>query len=201
MSAEANAVVPAAIRLVRDFVNTFEPQVDADQLTGPDQLRDWFVERRLMPDDAPLRPADLDLAVTIREGLRSVLLDHAGHPTDPTALERLDDALAEVPVRLSVTDGRFHLVSTRDTPLHHALAHLVDTIRRCREDHTWTRLKVCARDTCRWAFYDASRNQVRRWCSMAGCGNHIKMQRAYAARKGRQQQTANRRTGTPQSPR
>jgi predicted RNA-binding Zn ribbon-like protein len=42
---------------------------------------------------------------------------------------------------------------------------------------------VCDRDTCRWAFYDASRNQARRWCSMAGCGNHIKMHRAYAARK------------------
>jgi predicted RNA-binding Zn ribbon-like protein len=187
MSTEPDAVVPAAIRLVRDFVNTFEPQLDADQLTGPDQLRDWFVERRLMPDDAPLRPDDLDLAVTIREGLRSVLLDHAGHTPDPTTLERLDAALAEVPIRLSVTDGRFHLISTRDTPLHHALAQLVDTIRQCREDHTWTRLKVCARDTCRWAFYDASRNQARRWCSMAGCGNHIKMQRAYAARKSRQQ--------------
>ncbi|WP_198671650.1 CGNR zinc finger domain-containing protein [Desertihabitans aurantiacus] len=36
---------------------------------------------------------------------------------------------------------------------------------------------MCARDSCRWAFDDASRNQVRRWCSMAGCGNHIKMQR------------------------
>jgi predicted RNA-binding Zn ribbon-like protein len=187
MSTEADAVVPAAIRLVRDFVNTFEPQVNTDELTGPDQLRDWFVERRLMVDDAPLRPADLELAVTIREGLRSVLLDHAGHATDPTALARLDDALAEVPVRLSVADGQYQLVSARDTPLHHALAHLLDAIRQCREDQTWTRLKVCARDTCRWAFYDASRNQVRRWCSMAGCGNHIKMQRAYAARKNRRQ--------------
>jgi predicted RNA-binding Zn ribbon-like protein len=26
---------------------------------------------------------------------------------------------------------------------------------------------------------------VRRWCSMAGCGNHVKMQRAYAVRKAR----------------
>jgi predicted RNA-binding Zn ribbon-like protein len=193
------AAVPSAVRMVRDFINTFEPQVGTDQLTRPDQLRDWFVARRLMPGDTHLRPADLDLAVTIREGLRSVLLDHAGHSPDPAAFERLDDALAHVPVRLSFTDGGYQLVSTRDTPLHHALARLADAIRQSREDHTWTRLKVCARDSCRWAFYDASRNQVRRWCSMAGCGNHIKMQRAYAARKSRHQQAS--RTGTPRAPR
>ncbi|MFI2651942.1 CGNR zinc finger domain-containing protein [Micromonospora fulviviridis] len=49
---------------------------------------------------------------------------------------------------------------------------------------------MCDRDTCRWAYYDASRNQARRWCSMAGCGNHVKMRRAYAVRRGR-------RSGTP----
>ena len=45
----------------------------------------------------------------------------------------------------------------------------------------WTRLKVCARDSCRWAFYDTSRNRSGRWCSMAGCGNIVKMRRAYRA--------------------
>lgn len=58
-------------------------------------------------------------------------------------------------------------------------------IRQAAEDGTWTRLKVCARDTCRWAYYDSSRNQARRWCSMAGCGTYIKMKRAYAVRTGR----------------
>jgi predicted RNA-binding Zn ribbon-like protein len=184
------AAVPSAVRLVRDFVNTFEPQIDEESLTTPDRLRDWFVERQLMPADARLRPSDLARAVTIREGLRSVLLGHAGHSTDPAALGHLNQALAEVPVRLAFTDDGYHLVSTPSTALDHALGQLVDAIRQCGEDHTWLRLKVCARDTCRWAFYDASRNQARRWCSMAGCGNHIKMQRAYAARTSRKRQAS-----------
>jgi predicted RNA-binding Zn ribbon-like protein len=66
-----------------------------------------------------------------------------------------------------------------------AVAGLLTAIDRAERDQTWERLKVCARDTCRWAFYDASRNRSGRWCSMAGCGNHIKMKRAYAARKSR----------------
>jgi predicted RNA-binding Zn ribbon-like protein len=191
--------VPPAARLVRDFVNTFEPQVAAESLTAPDQLRDWFVERGLMRADARLGPSDLGLAVTIREGLRAVLLDHAGHTTDAAALKRLDNALATVPVRLAFTAGACHLTATDDTPVDQALGHLIDAIRQCHEDHTWARLKVCARDSCRWAFYDASRNQVRRWCSMAGCGNQIKMRRAYAARKSRERQAASGATGTTRS--
>jgi predicted RNA-binding Zn ribbon-like protein len=177
--------VPPAVELLRDFVNTYEPQADAESLTSPDRLRDWFVERHLMPAAAHLGPTDLAMAVTIREGLRAVLLHHAGHASDPAALLRLDDALAAVPLRPAFTHDGYQLVSTVDTPIQHALAQLIDAIRRCREDHTWSRLKVCARDSCRWAYYDASRNQVRRWCSMAGCGNHVKMRRAYAARKHR----------------
>jgi predicted RNA-binding Zn ribbon-like protein len=180
------AAVPAAVRLVRDFINTREPQVDAESLTTPDQLRDWFSDRQLMPVDDQLLPEDLRVAVAIREGLRSVLGGHAGQPIGPGAAESLNSALAEVPVRLAVTGRGFQLAATRDTAIDGALAQLVDAIRQSREDGTWAKLKVCARDTCRWAFYDASRNQVRRWCSMAGCGNHIKMKRAYAARVSRQ---------------
>ena len=48
---------------------------------------------------------------------------------------------------------------------------------------TWPRLKVCANDTCRWAFYDASRNRTGAWCSMAECGNRAKAQRFRSRRQ------------------
>ena len=183
------ATIPPGIRLVRDFINTFEPQLGQESWTSPERLRDWFVERRLIPDDARLRPWDLTLAVTLREGLRAVLVGHDGQRTDTAAVEALNEVLAEVPVRLAFTDHHgYHLASAGSSPIDNALARLVDAIRQCGEDHTWSRLKVCARDTCRWAFYDASRNQARRWCSMAGCGTHIKNQRAYAARTRRTRQ-------------
>jgi predicted RNA-binding Zn ribbon-like protein len=174
--------VPPAVRLVRDFVNTMEPQVDEEQLTTPGRLQEWLAGHHLLPAGARVGPADLARATAIREGLRSVLLDHAGHDADAATLDRLDRALADVPVRLSFAGGHIRLAPTGDGNV--GLAGLIDAIRVCREDGTWDRLKVCARDTCRWAFYDASRNQTRRWCSMAGCGNRVKMRRAYARRAG-----------------
>ena len=182
-------VRPAA-QLLRDFVNTYEPQVDEESLSTPPQLRDWLAARHLLPPDAQLDPSDVTAAATVREGLRAIMLGHAGHSTDSSAVQALNQTLAELPLRLTMTDAGYSLSSASSTPFGQALGQLADAIRRCTEDGSWPRLKVCARDTCRWAFYDASRNQVRRWCSMAGCGNHIKMQRAYAARKNRERQAS-----------
>jgi len=183
-------VVPPAAKLVRDFINTYEPQVDQESLTTPSALSGWLAERRLLPENAQLDPENVAAAVTLREGLRAVLLRHAGHAADGSAIEKLNETLAELPLRLTFADGSsgYRLSSATDTPFGLAVGQLADAIRASTQDGSWLRLKVCSRDTCRWAFYDASRNQVRRWCSMAGCGNHIKMQRAYAARKGRQRQ-------------
>jgi len=183
-------VVLPAIRLVRDFVNTYEPQTNEEFLASTDALRDWLAEQHLLPSDAAAEQADLTAAVTVREGLCNVLLGHAGHDPDPEAVDALRDTLADLPVRLDFDLGGYRLISTRTDPVGQALGQLLDAIRQSSQDGTWPRLKVCARDTCRWAFYDASRNQVRRWCSMAGCGNYIKMRRAYAARKSRAQPTA-----------
>jgi len=182
---EDDAVSPAA-RLVRDFINTREPQIDDESLNTLDDLRGWFAERHLLAANAQLDAVDLAAATAVREGLRAVLLGHAGHASESGAVDALNDTLADLPVELRFTDQGYRLVSGVDRPFGHAVAHLADAIRQCSEDGTWPRLKVCARDSCRWAFYDASKNKVRRWCSMAGCGNHIKMKRAYATRKSRQ---------------
>jgi len=185
---EETAAPPAA-RLVRDFVNTYEPQVDEESLTTAGALAGWLADRQLLRPGVRLGAADLATAIAVREGLRAALLSHAGHAADPQALSRLEDALAAVPVRLSLAGGAPRLLPAGDRPFEEALAGIVEAIRQCAEDGVWARLKVCDRDTCRWAYYDASRNQARRWCSMAGCGNHIKMRRAYAARRGRTPRT------------
>ncbi len=179
--------VPAAARLVRDFVNTREPQVDAELLTTPAALREWLREQKIGMSDGTLTEADLAAAIQVREGFRAVLLSHAGHAADPAAVAAMNQTLDRLPVRLRFGEDDYRLTSTTEGMLAVAVAELLDAVRRSREDGSWPRLKVCARSTCRWAFFDASRNQVRRWCSMAGCGNHVKMQRAYATRKRREQ--------------
>jgi predicted RNA-binding Zn ribbon-like protein len=177
--------VPPAARLVRDFVNTYEPQTGEESWDSTGALRSWLIGERLVPDDAAGEDPELATAVAVREGLRNILLAHAGHEPDPAAVVSLGTTLAELPVRVDLGPGGFRLVGTRTDLLGQALGRLLDAVRESTEDGSWPRLKVCARDTCRWAYYDASRNQVRRWCSMAGCGNYVKMRRASTARKSR----------------
>lgn len=46
------------------------------------------------------------------------------------------------------------------------------------------RLKQCPAPDCGWLFYDRSKNNSRRWCDMATCGNREKAQR-FRAGEGR----------------
>jgi predicted RNA-binding Zn ribbon-like protein len=178
-------LAPAPVRLIRDFVNSREPQTGDEALTDPAALGAWCRDRGLLPPGAVLVAADLTTALAVREGLRAVLQAHAGHGAPgPSAL---DDVLARVPLRASFDgSGELRLRAVGDGAGAQLVAGLVDAVRRAGRDGSWDRLKVCARDSCRWAFYDTSRNRSGRWCSMAGCGNHVKMQRAYAARKSRE---------------
>src|SRR5690606_10312025 len=73
--------------------------------------------------------------------------------------------------------GDYGLTPATGSPVGALIARLVGAVLRCREDGSWARLKVCDRESCRWAYYDGSRNLSRRWCSMAGCGNYVKMRR------------------------
>ncbi|MDN4613196.1 CGNR zinc finger domain-containing protein [Leifsonia sp. F6_8S_P_1B] len=168
-------------------MNTVEYQVDEEGWVTPGDLGAWLRARDLLDgagDDAPTSD-DLALALTIREGLRSVLATHAGHDADTAAIARLDDALAELPVRVSfaAADG-FGLLPASGRPVRRALARVVEAVRASTEEGTWPRLKVCDRDSCRWAYYDYSKNRSGRWCTMAGCGNAVKMQKAHARRSG-----------------
>ena len=181
-----NEVIPPALRLVRDFVNTVEFQVDDERLRTPGDLSAWLVERGLLERTAPASPEQLDFAKQLREGLRGVLELHAGHAADESAIRRLNEALEELPVRVSFGDTEsFGLVPATNDPIRGALGRMLDAVRQSSEDGTWARLKACARPSCRWAYYDHSRNRSSRWCTMAGCGNAVKMQKAYASRKGR----------------
>jgi predicted RNA-binding Zn ribbon-like protein len=41
------------------------------------------------------------------------------------------------------------------------------------------RIGQCAGPDCRWLWVDRTRNQSRRWCDMAVCGNRVKARRHY----------------------
>jgi predicted RNA-binding Zn ribbon-like protein len=169
--------VEPVVGLVRDFVNTVEWQEDADLWQSPVDLATWL-SRRSGVIVAEASDADLDLARRIREGLRSTLLAHAGHAPLPSSIDDLNGALADLPIRLAFDmegESAVHSLSTGGAPV--ALTRIIAAVDELRRGDRWGRLKACARDSCRWAYWDSSRNQSGRWCSMAGCGNAVKMAR------------------------
>jgi predicted RNA-binding Zn ribbon-like protein len=61
------------------------------------------------------------------------------------------------------------------------LAEIVAAMVLAERDGIWARLKICREDTCRWAYYDRSKNSSKCWCG-ASCGNRNKT-RAYRQRR------------------
>jgi predicted RNA-binding Zn ribbon-like protein len=57
------------------------------------------------------------------------------------------------------------------------MGRIVAAVYAAMADPEWRRLKLCGSSTCRWAFFDRSRNQSSRWCTMASCGNREKARR------------------------
>ena len=166
--------VPAAAVLVLDFVNTVEWQEDAETWTTPDDLARWFEEHVGFPATG-LNEGDLLLARRVREGLRSVLLQHAGHEPLPAAASDLDEALSRVPLRMRLDEHGELRLDSGGSGGAAAVAHILAAVDGLRSAGSWSRLKACARESCRWAYWDASRNRSGRWCSMSWCGNYVTM--------------------------
>ncbi len=57
------------------------------------------------------------------------------------------------------------------------VGRILGEVHEAMHDGTWDRLKICAAETCLWAYYDRSKNLHSRWCSPAVCGNRDKVRR------------------------
>jgi predicted RNA-binding Zn ribbon-like protein len=181
--ASIRAEIPAAALVVKDFVNSVDLAAGTEQLSSPAALGSWLNEHGMGDDTPGLGAVDLAKVIAVREGLRQLLLVNAGHTPDNTVLDRFNTMLGSTSlVACFDASGDRTLAAADSAPVAVAVAALLCAVDRTRADGVWERLKVCARDECRWAYYDASRNRSGRWCSMTDCGNRVKMKRAYAAR-------------------
>jgi predicted RNA-binding Zn ribbon-like protein len=165
--------------LIERFLNTVDQRTFSvhgenhsphDQLTSPENLATWLAVEGLAAEG--LDPGALNAAVSLRNALRQALLEG----TDAQATQ----ALAAFPLRL-VTDasGQLRITAASGVP---GLDAIIETVAVSTAAGNWHRLKLCASEDCRWAFYDTSRSGGGRWCSMEVCGNRHKT-RAYRRRQ------------------
>ena len=172
---------PTPLDVLQRFVNSVSFERGEEELSSPDALRGWLADRGLMGPGDPVTEGDLSRALDVREGLRALLFANNGHPLDAAAVERLDRAASRAAVRLRFEDDGTPTLEPDATGLDGAIAQLMAAVAEASVEGSWERLKACPEDSCRWAFYDRSKNRSAKWCSMQTCGNMAKA-RAYRAR-------------------
>ncbi|BBY15940.1 CGNR zinc finger domain-containing protein [Mycolicibacterium litorale] len=166
---------PAPLDRVQALVNTVDIEIAQDRLARVDDARPWLIQQHLLGGDAPLTEADLAGLREIREALRALLVHNTGGAPpggrDLTVLRQVADAGSARAV--IDDDGHVQLRAVGGSMLER-LAELLVIIRDAQRDGSWSRLKACANDDCRWVFWDQSRNRGGSWCDMAVCGNRLK---------------------------
>jgi predicted RNA-binding Zn ribbon-like protein len=168
---------PGSLGLVQDFVNTLEMEPnpkdqDIERIGTPEALTAWLDERGLLSGGSA-DSHDLFRVRELREAIRRLLYANNGGPVLESDLVLLNRAIAESGLRPQfVEDGV--MLEPSAAGVRGAVGRLVAAVCEAMSAGTWHRLKACADDGCRSAFYDASKNRAGHWCSMESCGNRAK---------------------------
>jgi len=174
---------PGELRMVQRFINSAALLEQRDELATIEATRRWLLRNHLTDTDRPVREWERQELVSLREALRDLASANGGAPLPGGAAAVLDRAAGRVRLAMRLSrSGRYRLVPEgqgMDRPISEVLVRVLNAM----SDGGWVRLKACARESCRWAFYDSSRNRSGVWCSMSTCGNREKGA-AYRARRG-----------------
>ena len=205
----AGIVDLVAGELCLDFANTVEPRVaprhgghPREYLASYADLVAWSHHAGVVPDagasqliaEAERRPdaarAVLAQGIALREAIyRSFLSIAKSKQPDLRDLDMLHAVYAQAiaAARIERIDTGFDLVWAENS--NHLERPLWPIARSAVELLTHgdpRRVKDCLTggDGCGWLFYDTSKNNSRRWCSMRGCGNPAKERRRAKRRSG-----------------
>jgi predicted RNA-binding Zn ribbon-like protein len=149
-------VLDADVDLLVDFLNTVDEEEGTDELSDDPATAAWLRDHSLSLS------TDISVDSATARAIRTALRDAAAEAGAPTVFDA-------VPVTLGIgPDGEPALTSP------HPLGRLLITAVRLGLEDRWQRIKLCDMHTCRYAYYDGSRNTSGRWCSMKVCGNRAK---------------------------
>ncbi len=178
MATGHDETAPGDLETVRTFVNTYD-LFDHDDVATPSALAAWLIERGLLPAGTTLSEDDVARAQTVREAIRD--LTEANGGCEPSraelALPVVREAATRAPLCLTFRDASAAGLEPLDKGIDGALGRLLAIVHRAMDSGDWQRLKPCKDPTCRWLYYDHSKNRSAAWCDMASCGNRAKARR------------------------
>src|SRR5215217_6705181 len=84
---------PGELELVRRFVNTRDIEEGSDELESTESLLSWFAGMDLLNEDgATADEKDLERALALREGIRTLLLANNGEEIETVSISELNRA-------------------------------------------------------------------------------------------------------------
>lgn len=168
---------PGGLRFVQGLLNTLDIESGRDALADTRRAAGWLERFGLIPTAELIRDDDAVRLRSFRESVRSLLSMHEESTATAAAAAALEELTSTVAFAMTFgPDGSVELETT-STGIDGAIGTLLVAIHEAAGNGTLQRLKVCARDTCQWAYYDASKNRSSNWCSMETCGNREKAAR------------------------
>jgi hypothetical protein len=139
--------------LLVDFLNTLDVDDGTDVLDDTAAWVDWAARHGL--ETVSGKAEDLGSIRALRDDLRCIAKGEG-------------DCSVDVPVTVRMEGGRVTLGGKTPQGV------IASAAARLAVEDRLSRVKICPADDCQWAFYDASRNHSRQWCSMKVCGNRAK---------------------------
>jgi predicted RNA-binding Zn ribbon-like protein len=178
----ASKAAPGRLETVRDFINTLEFSGAADDkfVAGPDDLEKWCRESGVCPG---IEDTGLARLREFREALRLLVESHAVGGDELGLWRALEPFAEQACYKLHITSDGRPALRAQGAGADAAIAEIFAIIYDAIGDGTWARLKACRKHSCRWAFYDRSKNGSGVWCSMRVCGNRVKAQKRRLSRK------------------
>lgn len=156
-----------------------------DLIASDDGFADWLDAAHL-PLKATMAPGDAkEQLISLRERLRPmVALLGKGEAPPVSLIDEVNVILSQGQVRIVLQrHGKaYRLVEVFDAGDAGPKGAVAADFARFLCESEPERLRRCSNPACTMVFYDTSKNNTRRWCSMSICGNRDKVARFRARR-------------------
>ncbi len=178
---------PKPLDRIQALINTMDLTSGIDALAEPVTAQPVLeVQELLLPGQLPTYE-ELFTIRGYREALRALLIQKSGGPAFTEQQLAPMRSIADIATAYAYIDdnGEVGLAAVGDW-LPGRLVTLLLVVAEAQRNGTWSRLKACANEDCRRAFYDQSRNQGGTWCDMSSCGNRLNNRMFRARKHGRE---------------
>ncbi len=175
---------PGDLVFVQGFVNTLDVEAEREDLSDREKLKSWLIFHGFIDPSVRVSEKDRELIISFREALRNLLLANNGESVEVDAVKQLNELAANVSIVAEFRDNFEADLRPAGRGIKRVIGGMILIVIKAMSDGSWRRLKACRDSECQWAFYDSSKNQSGRWCSMSVCGSRSKA-REYRKRKAR----------------